>query len=161
MQHHKHVDTDCVEEVIRGRIESRKCLSTSSIEWLEGKDQWHGLKSVIAVQAKRLVAGCSSCETRYYISSLEAHSTELNHIIRSHWGIENSLHWILDVVFREDDSRFRLGNAAENMAILRHSALNQLQVAKPNFKKDMSIKRLRKKAGWDSETIDKIITATI
>ncbi|WP_366525573.1 ISAs1 family transposase [uncultured Microbulbifer sp.] len=141
--------------------ESRKCLSTSSIGWLEGKEQWHGLKSVIAVQAKRSAAECSSCETRHYISSLEAHSAELNYIIRSQWGAENSLHWILDVVFCEDYSRFRSGNAPENMAILRHSALNQLQAAKPAFKKDMSIKRLRKKAGWDSETLDRIITATI
>ncbi|WP_445354469.1 ISAs1 family transposase [Microbulbifer sp. EKSA008] len=161
MQYHKHVDTDCVEEVSRGRIESRKCLSTNSIDWLGGEEQWHGLRSVIAVQAKRTVDGRTSCETRYYISSLEPCSAELNHIIRSHWGVENSLHWILDVVFREDDSRFRSGNAPENMAILRHSALNQLQAAKPSFKKDMNIKRLRKKAGWDNETLDKIITATI
>ncbi|MCO1337201.1 ISAs1 family transposase, partial [Microbulbifer sp. OS29] len=80
--------------------------STSSIDWLEGKEQWHGLRSVVAVQEKRSVAGHTSCETRYYISSLEPRSAELNQITRSHWGVENSLHWILDVVFREDDSRF-------------------------------------------------------
>jgi len=161
MQHNKHVSHSMSEEKSRGRLEVRTCLATSKIDWLEGRDAWSGLKSIVAIESRRTVNGEKSIEKRYYISSLEADSAELNRIVRSHWGVENSLHWVLDVVFREDDSRVRTGNAAENMAIMKHVALNQLQSAKNHFSKDMSIKRLRKKAGWDNKTLDKIITTQI
>jgi len=147
------------EEKNRGRLETRKCLATGNLDWLKGKESRAGLKSIIAIESKRVMNNVTSVEKRYYISSLEPDSDEINRIVRSHWAVENSLHWILDVVFNEDDSRIRTGYSAENMALIKHVALNQLQTAKPNFKKDMSIKRLRKKAGWDNETLDKIITA--
>jgi len=161
MQHNKLVDFSMTEEKNRGRLETRKCLVTSNIDWQKGKESWVGLKSIIAIESKRVVNDVVSVEKRYYISSLEPTSEDINRIIRSHWAVENSLHWILDVVFREDDSRIRTGYAAENMALIKHLALNQLQTAKPSFRKDMSIKRLRKKAGWDNATLDKIITAQI
>ena len=161
MQYNKHVDFSMREELNRGRLETRKCLATSDIDWLEGKEGWVGLKSIVAIESKRTVKEVTSIETRYYISSLEPDSQEISRIIRSHWGVENALHWVLDVVFREDDSRIRSGHAAENMARIKHVALNLLQTAKPKFRKDMSIKRLRKKAGWDNETLDKIITTQI
>ena len=161
MQYNKHVNVSVSEERNRGRGEIRTCFATSNIEWLEGKDDWRGLKSIVVVESKRTVNDVTSVEKRYYISSLASNAEELNRIVRSHWGIENSLHWVLDVVFREDDSRIRLGNATENMAIIKHMSLNQLQAAKPKFRKDMSIKRLRKKAGWDNDTLDTIITTQI
>lgn len=161
MKYHKQVDVSSTQETSRGRVESRTCLATSDIDWLEEKEKWKGLKSVVAIESKRTTNGRTTIEKRHYISSLEANSNELNRIIRAHWGVENSLHWILDVVFREDESRIRTGNAAENMAIMKHVALNQLQAAKPQFNKSMSIKRLRKKAGWDNVTLDKILTTRI
>lgn len=161
MQYNKHVDFSVSSEKNRGRIETRRCMVTSNIDWLDGKESWQGLKSIIVIESKRTVNEITSIENRYYISSLDSNSEEMNRIIRSHWAVENSLHWVLDVVFGEDDSRVRSGHAAENMALIKHVALNQLQMAKPNFRKDMSIKRLRKKAGWDNDTLDTIITAQV
>ena len=79
-------------------------------------------------------------------------------VTRSHWAIENTLHWTLDMTFREDQSRVRGRRAAENMAVMRHIALNLLQSAKKHFKKDMSISRLRKRAGWGGDTLHTILT---
>ena len=106
------------------------------------------------MRSVRTIGTDTTVEVRYFLSSLEANAKEISRCIREHWLIENSLHWTLDVVFNEDDSRNRLKNIAENMAMIRHVALNQLQKAKPNFRKDMSIKGLRKKAGWDDTTLD-------
>ena len=83
---------------------------------------------------------------------------QLAEAIRSHWAVENSLHWILDVTLREDDSRVRKDHAPENMAMVRHIILNMLQNTKKKFK-DMSIKRLQKKAGWGDSTLDMILMA--
>jgi predicted transposase YbfD/YdcC len=89
-------------------------------------------------------------EQRYFISSLAAGAELIANSVRSHWAIENSLHWVLDVTLREDSSRVRKDHAPENMAMVRHIILNMLQNAKRQFK-DMSIKRLQKKAGWGAE----------
>ena len=160
MRHHKKVDFFEKEEKNKGRKEIRRCLVTQDLSFLSVADRWEGLKSVIAVEKISIVNGERATECRYYISSREACAETFNQIIRSHWSIENNLHWTLDVVFNEDSSRVRKGNAPENMAIIKHAALNQLQLAKPQFKKSQSIKGLRKKAGWDDETLYKIITAT-
>jgi len=93
---------------------------------------------------------------RYYISSLDVSAKYISHAIRSHRAIENSLHWVLDVTLGEDVSRIRKDNAPENMAMIRHLVLNLLQYAKKQHK-DMSIKRLRKKAGWGDPTLDMIM----
>ena len=85
----------------------------------------------------------------------------INKIIRAHWGVENSLHWVMDVVFGEDYSRIRAANGAENMSMIKHVALNTLQAAKPGFKKSMSIKRLRKNAGWNDSTLEAILKIEI
>jgi predicted transposase YbfD/YdcC len=109
----------------------------------------------------RTIGECTTTETRYYISTLDGDAKQLNAVIRAHWAIENSLHWILDVVFGEDYSRIRAGHAAENMAMIKHVVLNKLQAAKPKFHKSMSIKRLRKKAGWDDDTLSTILLTKI
>lgn len=98
--------------------------------------------------------GTSSQETRYYITSLEPLAEKIGRAIRSHWAIENSLHWVLDISFRDDDSRIRRGNAPQNIAIIKHMALNMLQKAKG--KRD-SIKQLRKAAGWEHDQLIKIL----
>lgn len=97
MKYHKQVDVSSTQETSRGRVESRTCLATSDIDWLEEKEKWKGLKSVVAIESKRTTIGRTTIEKRHYISSLEANSNELNRIIQAHWGVENSLHWILDI----------------------------------------------------------------
>ncbi len=101
-------------------------------------------------------AGQIMKEERMYITSLPAEAERLNHIIRSHWGIETSLHWVLDVAFREDDNRTRMGNAAANLAIVRHLALNKLR---QETTARIGVKAKRKKAGWDHSYLLKVLKA--
>ncbi len=107
------------------------------------------------VQRERIVDSKISGETSYYISSLGSEIKQLASAIRGHWGIENSLHWVLDIAFREDESRIRKDHAPENFAVLRHMALNLLK-KEPSVK---SIKRKRLRAGWDNEYLVKILHA--
>ena len=110
------------------------------------------------VESRVSVGERTTIEQRYFISSLTANAKQIAEAIRSHWAIENSLHWILDVTLREDDSRVRKDHAPENMAMVRHIILNMLQNTKKKFK-DMSIRRLQKKAGWGHSTLDMILMA--
>lgn len=145
-------DVDCGH----GRIETRNCIATEEIDWL-GKLKFPGQESIFCVESTREINHKITTESRYYISSLEANPTKLNSATRSHWSVENCLHWVLDVNFNEDNSRIRLNNAAENMAMVRHSVLNLLKLAKPKFKKDTSLKGLRKMAGWDNSVLSTIL----
>jgi predicted transposase YbfD/YdcC len=156
-----HFTLSAIEGISRGRRESRACYATSDLNWLGVSEEWPGIKSCCVVLSTRTVGEHTTTEKRYYISTLEDNAEQLNAVIRSHWRIENSLHWILDVVFGEDYSRIRAGNAAENMAMIKHVALNKLQAAMPQFHKSMSIKRLRKKAGWDDATLNAILQTQI
>ena len=138
-----------------GRIEIRRCMVTSDIDWLRRlHPAWAHLETVVKIERIRDLQGIETCEESYYISSLPARADRLLQAIRSHWGIENSLHWILDMSFGEDQSRIRKHNAPHNMAVLRHVALNLLQKAKT---KRQSIKRLRKMAGWDDQILEHIL----
>ena len=146
-----------------GRIESRTCYAISVDEYLTKDviEKWKDLKSMILIQShieykNGKKAGQIMKEDRLYISSLEADAERLNKIIRSHWGIETSLHWVLDVAFREDDNRTRIGNAPANLAILRHVALNKLRAEKST---KVGIKAKRKKAGWDNDYLIKVLRA--
>jgi predicted transposase YbfD/YdcC len=137
---------DTKDEVGHGRVERRVCRA-ASVELLGDKvliGQWPGLKSIIEVKSERAIManGACSSETRYYISSLEPQAQSSAKYVREHWGIENRLHYALDVYFGEDASRKRKGNAAANFGTLLRIALNLVQAAKG---KD-SIKRTRKKA---------------
>jgi predicted transposase YbfD/YdcC len=138
----------------RGRIESRTCEVIRDLDHLENKDKWVGLKSIIKISSIVEVGEKKSTETRLYISSLESSSEDLNQYIREHWGIENSLHWTLDVTFNEDRQRKRKGNAAENFAQAQKVALNLLK--KENTPK-LSVKAKRLRAAWDTNFLSKIL----
>jgi predicted transposase YbfD/YdcC len=141
-----------------GRIETRGCLVVNDVEWLrESHPNWKSIQTIIRIESMRTIKDKTSTETRFYISSLDRTAEKMLTYIRSHWAIENSLHWILDMVFGEDQSRIRKHNAPQVMAIIRHMALNLLQGAKNQMKRQ-SIKRLRKMAGWDNQTLTNILS---
>jgi predicted transposase YbfD/YdcC len=148
------VITDCYEETDKGhgRIEMRRCVVSNQIDWLTQKEQWAGLKTIAMIAETQEIKGKKSTEHRFFISSLPADAKQISSAVRAHWLIENGLHWTLDVVFNEDNSRVRKDNAGENMAIIRHITLNMLNNAKKSFK-NVALKALRKKAGWGNETL--------
>jgi len=125
-----------------GRIETRRCVVSEDIQWLAQRERWCGLRSVAMIESTRQIGEHSSTERRYYISSLGADAKRLGQAIRGHWGIENSMHWVLDVAFGEDQCRARVKNAAQNFAILRRIVINLLR-ADPTTKVGAKTKRLK------------------
>ena len=121
-----------------GRIEKRVCSIITDLKWIDSVDQWKQLKTIIKIETQRQIGGNVQNEIRYYISSLMATAIVFNGLIRGHWGVENSLHWILDIVFREDDDRKRKGNSAENFSMVRKIAMNVIR-------RDTTEKSLKKK----------------
>ena len=148
------LDHDFCETVNKGhgRIEMRRCWSVSDpdhIDYLNDRQEWTELTSVAMVESARCDGdGRTSTEVRYYLSNLPNRADRILSAVRGHWGIENSVHWVLDIAFREDDCRVRTGNAAENFSTLRRMALNMLK------RESMSkggIAAKRKRAGWDED----------
>ena len=136
-------------EKSHGRIERRKCWSFEDIGWLTKRHDWAGLKSISAVECKRIVDGKESVERRYFISSHSGRSSrQIAGFVRDHWRIENQLHWILDVCFNEDSCRTRTQNAAENLARVRRIALMLLKSEKTC---KLGVKSKRAKAGYDRD----------
>ena len=132
-------------EKSHGRIEKRRCWSVTDracIEHINDKGEWPGLSGVAMVECERVVEGESSSQKRYYISSLRVEAKALLESARSHWWIENSMRWVLDMGFREDESRVRKGNSAENLSILRRMAMNLLRQDK-SVKVGIEAKRKR------------------
>ena len=139
-----------------GRIEQRRIWATTEIGWFAEKGKWKNLRSLIRVQAKRTVNGETSDEYRYYISSLGAdNASGLLGYIRGHWGVENNLHWCLDISFREDECRIRKGHAAENFTRLNRIALNLLK-AQTQHKVGIKTKRLC--CGWSHDYLFRVLT---
>lgn len=141
-----------------GRIEIRECWTTSDPKYLRHIGtlaEWKGLRSIAMVQTERRLGEETTTTRRYFISSLESDAKQLLHAVRTHWGIENKVHWVLDIAFREDDSRIRKGNGAENFAVLRHIALNLLRREKTAKR---SLKGKRMKAAWDKDYLLKVLT---
>jgi predicted transposase YbfD/YdcC len=138
-----------------GRIEIRSCWTLSELDYLVQLPLWSGLQTVVMGQSERHHNGQITIEKRFFISTLDSQADLLLNAVRTHWSIENSLHWVLDVSFHEDDCRIRRDFAPQNMALLRHLALNLLS-------KDSSSKRgiaaRRKKAAWDHSYLIKLLT---
>lgn len=147
-----YTDVDCGH----GRIETRRCVVSDQIDWPEQKSAWTALRSLVMLEETCERRGKISTERRFFISSLPADAKKIANAVRSHWMIENSLHWTLDVVFNEDQSRVRKDHSPQNMAIVRHMVMNVLNKAKEQFK-GVSLKALRKKAGWGNETLRTIL----
>ena len=139
-----------------GRIETRRYFTTSDIDWLAGKHEWTGINTICMAIRQREVHGKTSSEKAYFISSLQNNAPTIAKAIRDHWGIENGLHWCLDISFREDHCRVRKDHAPENLGILRHMATNLLKREK-SLKGGIQTKRL--KAAWDHDYLLKVLTA--
>jgi predicted transposase YbfD/YdcC len=137
-----------------GRIEVRRAWATDDLAWLEDRPRWSGLRSVLRVDAERTVGERTSCETRFFLSSLPPDAALLARAVRSHWAIENSLHWVLDVAMNQDKTRIRTGHAPENLAILHHVALNLL---KQERTAKLGIKNKRLAAGWEHDYLLRVI----
>lgn len=139
-----------------GRIEIRRCWAISdplAFEYIRNYEGWTDLQTIVRVQRERRLPNKTEIDTAYYISSLPAEAEPLLDATRFHWAVENSLHWVLDVIFREDDTRVRVGHAAHNMAILRQLALN---IIKKDSSKG-SIRTKRFKAGLDSAFLETLL----
>lgn len=142
-----------------GRLETRQCRVTDDIDWLRKRHpHWNNLKSIIEIQSQREIKGQVEMEKRYYISSLPAQADKVAQAIREHWGVENQLHWVLDIVFADDQSRIRKGNAPRNIAIVKKTVLNLLQMIKKTQPR-VSLKAMRKLAGWDHHFLDSVLIA--
>lgn len=141
-----------------GRIETRTCSVITQMEHLTNPAKWKNLKSIVRIESIREFKNSdkpTEKANRFYISSLCAKPGDFQKAIRSHWGIENKLHYILDVAFAEDASRKRKGNAAQNFSLLTKIALNLLKNEKTS---KIGVKSRRLKAGWDNDYLKKVLT---
>lgn len=129
-----------------GRFEIRECFQTDDLSWLEDRQRWKGLTSVIMIRSTREAKGKTSVENRYYISSLPLDAERAARAVRTHWSIENTLHYVLDVTFNEDRSRIRKDHAPENLAIVRRTVLGILK--NETTYPEKSMRRKQKRAGW-------------
>ena len=137
-----------------GRIEVRRAWATDDLAWLPARSRWPGLRSVLRVDRERTVGDRTTHETRFFLSSLPPDAATLARVVRSHWAIENSLHWVLAVAMHQDQTRIRTGHAPENLAILQHIALNLLKLDRTET---LGIKNKRLAAGWDHDYLLRVI----
>ena len=148
-------DTDTTVDAGNGRIETRTATVTANIGWLQHSRKWPGLKCIGKVTRTRETAAKTTAGTAYYLLSAELTAERFNAVVRSHWGVENRLHWRLDVIMNEDQDRNRMDNSPYNLAILRHMALNVMQ-------KEGSKGSLRgkfKRAGWNDGYLRQLLAA--
>jgi predicted transposase YbfD/YdcC len=142
-----------------GRLETRRYVVSHEVDWLSGdrrypdEPRFPKLASIAMVEATVEKAGTVTTMRRLYLSSATLSPQRLEQAVRGHWGIENSLHWVLDVIFGEDQSRLRKGHGARNMAVVRHFAINAVRLGKGKH----SIKSTRKLAGWDPDVLANLL----
>ena len=146
---HETVDGD------HGRIETRTYTAIHEVEWIQERHDWPGLKGVVMVESTREVDDKVERETRFYITSLLMLANQLGPVIRSHWAVENSLHWVMDMMFRDDECRVRIDHAPANFTTIKHMAHNLIRRA-PG--KD-SLRLKRKVAAWDDDFLASLIAA--
>ncbi len=153
----RHDQAETIEKG-HGRIETRRALvidDQAVLAWLQERHAWPRLGAIGMVRSERLIGGERTVEERYYLLSRSLTAQTFGEAVRSHWGIENQVHWVLDVTFHEDQSRIRAGHAAENFVVLRHIALNLLRQATT---KRVSVKGRRLKAAWDPGYLLQVLT---
>ena len=138
-----------------GRIETRTTTVIHDVEWLQKRHAWPGLKAIVMVESSREVSGKTEHETRFYLTSLVMVAALLGPVVRSHWAIENSLHWVMDMVFRDDECRVRTDHAPANFTTIKHMAHNLLRTAST---KD-SLRLRRKIAAWDDDFLASLVAA--
>ena len=137
-----------------GRVEIRKCWSITAPDWFKNQG-WPELKSISMVESERVIKGESSIEQRIYISSLEADAKQHFNYARQHWLVENNVHWVLDVTFKEDNSQIK--NAAENMSVIRKIIINLIKIYKEKIQSKSSLRTLRMMAGWSEDVAGGIL----
>jgi len=154
----KQIKIDINEDIGHGRIETRICSVITDFQFIDNdNNDWKNLKSIIKIESKREFKNSDKPienSARYYISSVDADAKDFQKAIRSHWGIENKLHWMLDVSFSEDASRKRAKNASQNFSLLNKIALNLLKQEKSS---KIGVKSRRLKAGWDNHYLIKVL----
>ena len=153
---HTKISRDQTVDGDHGRIETRKTTAIHDVAWLQERHDWPGLKAVIMVESQRETAGKIASETRLYITSLVLPASALGPIVRSHWAVENGLHWVMDMVFRDDECRIRTGHAPANFTTIKHTASNLFHRDKS---KD-SLRLKRKTAAWDDDFLERLIKTT-
>jgi len=129
-----------------GRVEVRRAWASQELGWFQDLSKWKGLRSIVMIESERTIGSDTSIERRYYWSSHVVDAKAFGEMIRGHWGIENQLHWCLDVAFREDESRIRTDHGPENLALLRKLAMN---LARSERSRKKGIQAKRKRAAWD------------
>ena len=149
------ISQDTTVDGDHGRIETRKTTVIHDVEWLQERHNWPGLKAAVMVESTREIQGKIEQETRFFLTSLVMVAALLGPVIRSHWAIENSLHWVMDMVFRDDECRVRTEHAPANFTTIKHMAHNLIRKA-PG--KD-SLRLKRKVAAWDDDFLASIISA--
>ena len=139
-----------------GRLESRRVVATEQIAWLQDSHGWPGLRSIAKVESRRelLAEGKVEEETRYYLSSLAGEAQQIGEAVRSHWGVENGLHWVMDMVFRDDECRIRSQNGPANFATIKHMASNMLRRGKGKY----SMRASRHVAAWNEDFLYSLLT---
>jgi len=147
------ISRDTTVDGDHGRIETRTTTVIHDVEWLQQRHSWPGLKGLVIVESCREISGKIERETRYYITSMSMTAVHLGHVIRSHWAIENSLHWVMDMMFRDDECRVRTDHAPANFATIKHMAINLLR--RPHGKQ--SLRGRRKAASWDDDFLASLI----
>ena len=146
---HTHVSRHQTVDGDHGRIETRTYTAFHDLEWLKERHDWPGLNGVVMVESVREIGDKIERETRFYITSLAWLACQLGPVIRSHWAIENSLHWVMDMIFRDDECRIRTEHAPANFTTIKHMAHNLIRKApgKPSFRAK------RKIAAWDDDSL--------